>query len=166
MSSPRTARIDIRSHRLAEAAEIQDTEAGRFFVLPEPPPVRSILAVREGDELEAFEVTRVVEVESQGQARGAFARIIDMSELDKSIAEVGTEHLSALAENDLDTQGGSDQPQMAVPAPVVHPEASEQIDVGNLPDMGELSANDSSEANPTDEGARKGKRRKGRKRRE
>lgn len=182
-NAARHVRVDIRHVEIAEAAPCEESEAGVFITLDDPPPVRSILAVREGNDApRAFEVTAVVEVAPEGGARGFHGRFIESDALAR-YERVGTEHLSDGEPEETDEAGGEhtiddddDGPgtHMAMPAPVVDPDESEPIDI----DEARASAADDhgheveepeasgEEGNGGDDGeARKGKRRRGRKRR-
>src|SRR5688572_32975883 len=92
----REVRVDIRHDTLATAAQLEASADGEVFVaLDDPPPVRTILAIHEGDEgPHALEVTRVVETDAGGLRRGAFGRFRD-ADLLRGLDGVGTEHLAA-----------------------------------------------------------------------
>jgi hypothetical protein len=188
MSSTATeVRVEIRGVQLAEAVAFEASDTGVFIPLDDPPPVRSILAIFEGDEApRAFEVTSVVEVPAEGGARGLIGRFVEPDALAR-FARVGTEHLAdgeapSGPEGAEERDGANDEApgiQMAMPAPVVvDSEESEAIDV-DAPDSTSAetrqaeSEGASAEAEPdpdadtsdNGEGERKGKRRRGRKRR-
>ncbi len=178
----REVRVDIRHHTLATAAPLEASADGEVFVaLDDPPPVRTILAIHDGDEgPHALEVTRVVETDADGARRGAYGRFRD-ADLLRGLDVVGTEHLDAgpaVASEDTAHTG-----YLAVPAPVVDPDPSDRIDVSELrqleegdgeddddasaldgPTNGE-PARDHAPADPVDDGGSRGKRRRGRKRR-
>jgi hypothetical protein len=177
----REVRVDIRHHTLATAAPLEASKDGEVFVaLDDPPPVRTILAIHDGDEgPHALEVTRVVETDADGLRRGAFGRFRD-ADLLRGLDAVGTEHLAAgpaAASEDSDHAG-----YLAVPAPVVDPDPSDRIDVSELRqleerggDEGSDDDSDDDDPSPADstgsgngeatESGRRGKRRRGRKRR-
>jgi hypothetical protein len=182
----RKVRIDIRGVQLAEAAPCEDTDSGVFVTLDDPPPVRSILAVFDGDESpRAFEVTAVVEVPPEGGERGVLGRFLESDALAR-YERVGTEHLSEgepeseqREDGDEDEAGDEDGSgiQMAMPAPVmVDSDESEAIqtdddetgaaETADRDDDASPDANEEEDATSDEaDGARKGKRRRGRKRR-
>lgn len=165
-------RVEIRSHQLAAAAQIAEAEGGVFVPLAEPPPVRTVLRLtEEGKELQALEVTRVIEVEgSEGRTPGVIGRYVGLDELARS-EQVGTEQL----EGGVATVGEDGAATMAVPAPVVDPDPSNAIDLDEVKRLeAEASAPDDAandqvgeESGETDDGngGNKKKRRRGRKRR-
>jgi hypothetical protein len=190
-------RVDIRHVQLAEAASCEPASNGLFVAMDDPPPVRSILAVSDGDGApRAFEVTAVVEVAPEGGVRGFHGRFIESDALAR-FERVGTEHLSdgepegdATDGEHADADDAGLGTQMAMPAPVVDPDESEPIDLGeeqpseaenasadesdtvdgdpaaaDEPNTeGEAGGEDGSENGSDDGGGRKGKRRRGRKR--
>jgi hypothetical protein len=130
-------RVEIRGVQLAEVASCEESEAGVFIALDDPPPVRSILAIAEGAQApRAFEVTGVVEVPPDGGVRGFVGRFIESDALAR-YARVGTEHLAdgepEAAPHADGEQTDDDEDvgiQMAMPAPVmVDHDESEPIDV-------------------------------------
>lgn len=165
-------RVEIRSHQLAAAAEIAEADGGVFVPLAEPPPVRTVLRLtEEGKELQALEVTRVVEVHgNDGRASGVVGRYVGLDELARS-ERVGTEHL----EGGVAAVGEDGAAAMAVPAPVVDPDPSSAIDLEEVQRLeaeaqsSDAAANEQTESAPeesagSEDGSRK-KRRRGRKKR-
>lgn len=145
----RTVHVELRHLTLSESAELHEFEDAPFIALDDPPPVRTIIAVRDADaqgERRAFEVLRVVEVDEAerssgsgsglGPGRGVYGQWLEPEAL-RRFERVGTEHLSdgevVDAEEEPapeeDAPDSDDGVQMAVPAPVVDPDDSEPIDV-------------------------------------
>jgi hypothetical protein len=182
----REVRVDIRHHTLAAAAPLRESADGEVFVaLDDPPPVRTILAIHDGDEgPHALEVTRVIETDSDASSRGVFGRFRD-AELLRGLDAVGTEHLAtgeqapAASGEDAEHAG-----YLAMPAPVVDPDPSDRIDVNELRQLEEGGGDEASEEDeegesdgdvspaasasgdqPIDGSPPQGRRRRGRKRR-
>ena len=175
----REVRVDIRHHTLASAARLQESRDGEVFIaLDDPPPVRTILAIHEGnDGPHALEVTRVVETDSDASRRGAYGRFRD-ADLLRGLDAVGTEHLAA-GEQPSSSDDGEHSGYLAMPAPVVDPDPSDRIDVNELRQLEENSDDGDDDESESDDEApsesapdlsaeespKKGKRRRGRKRR-
>jgi hypothetical protein len=170
----REVRVDIRHHTLATAAQLQESADGEVFVaLDDPPPVRTILAIHDGESgPHALEVTRVVEADSDAVRRGVYGRFRD-ADLLRGLDAVGTEHLEA---GEQPSQGTVDDAGetglLAVPAPVVDPDPSDRIDVSELRQLEEHGGEDArdddgAEASPEpiDGSPPRGRRRRGRKQR-
>ncbi|MEM9456116.1 MAG: hypothetical protein AAGF11_18180 [Myxococcota bacterium] len=115
-------------------------EVGVFVAIDEPPPVRTVLAVVQGDERRALEVTSVVEVAERDEhgTRGFYGRWVDEEALGRA-GQVGTEHLDdgtpvvqpVMPEHSVQ-MNVSDAPGMAMPAPVLIVEDDTGvINVGN-----------------------------------
>lgn len=126
-------RLHYRRVPLAEPPAVKTVADGVFVALSAPPPVRTVLRLEHADgTVQAIEVTRVVEVEGEGDRgqRGFYARIVAGDVLAAS-DRVGSEHLSAPQSPDRggpgneDQSTGEDDPSdaghfaMAMPAPVV-----------------------------------------------
>jgi hypothetical protein len=172
----REVRVDIRHHTLHSAAPLQESKDGEVFIaLDDPPPVRTILAIHDGNEgPHALEVTRVVETDTETSRRGAYGRFRD-ADLLRGLEAVGTEHLAA-GEQPTPSDDG-DHTGYAMPAPVVDPDPSDRIDVNELQKLEErggdngddddASDDDASPADsaPDGESPRRTRRRRGRKRR-
>ncbi|MCX4245996.1 hypothetical protein [Paraliomyxa miuraensis] len=138
--------LEIRNVRLAEQATLQPTnlgpspsgadEEGVFVALDDPPPVRTVLTVIEGEQRRALEVVWVVEVPERNAARGFHGRWVG-DEVRQRAAKVGTEHLEdgtpvvqpVVPDNSL-SMDVSDA-VMAMPAPVmIHDDDTGTVDEG------------------------------------
>jgi len=132
--SETVVRVDLRQASLSETARLRAHDGPGdllFLAIDNPPPVRSLLSLRDGDQRKAFEVVRVVEVVDEDEsARGCYGREIPVERLDEQ-AKVGSEHL----EPDI-TSGGR------VPAPVVIMNTSEMM-LGEAGEDAERYADDS-----------------------
>jgi hypothetical protein len=191
MASIQEVSVHYRHVELQSGAKLQETDDGGLFLeLAEPPPVRTVLELRDlsGDSRgRAYEITAVVEVESAGVTRGCRLRRIDDAALQSR--PVGSERLA-------DASGGPSSPtgampaakssrsedgeerwsdeygaHMAVPAPVVDPDGGDEAEGGTAIAGGDEESNeeggdDDAAATSTDSGEspRSGKRRRGRKR--
>lgn len=135
-------RLHYRHVPLAEPPTVKTVADGVFVALSAPPPVRTVLRLEHADgTVQAIEVTRVVEVEGEGDRgqRGFYARIVAGDVLAAS-DRVGSEHLSSPQSPDRagpgseDQSTGEDDPSdagnfaMAMPAPVVVDEDDEDDD--------------------------------------
>lgn len=106
--SETVVRVELRQATLTESARLREAGDRMFLALENPPPVRSLLRLRAGEELSAFEVARVVEVVDEAEpARGCYGRMIELDRLAEQ-QKVGSEHLEPGA------RGGG-----GVPSPVV-----------------------------------------------
>jgi hypothetical protein len=123
-----TVSLQIRQVTVNEAAELTALDGDDVFVATDdPPPVRTIVACREGDggEVQALEVVRVVEVPESDErgTRGFYARTTHAQALGAHWV-VGTENFS----------GGHGPPpglsssSLGAPAPVMDPDDSMPID--------------------------------------
>jgi hypothetical protein len=151
-SDVREVRVDIRHHMLAASAQLSEGDDGTVHLaLEHPPPVRSVLSVHTDEGAHAFEVTRAVEVESEGVRPGVYGRFVGHEALDV-LDKVGTEHLEAGEaasdhEDDPDHSG-----YLAMPAPVVDPDPSDRIDVDEVRRLEDTEAEAASETEqPTDD---------------
>lgn len=133
MDGPMTdaaAILEVRHVRLAEQATLRpaslgDGEEGVFVALDDPPPVRTVLAVVEGDRRRALEVAWVVEVAERDEMRGFYGRWLADEALGRAV-KVGTEHLEdgtpvvqPVVYDHSSMIDVSDAPVMAMPAPVM-----------------------------------------------
>jgi len=106
--SETVVRVELRQATLTESARLREAGDRMFLALENPPPVRSLLRLRAGDELSAFEVARVIEVVDETEpARGCYGHTIPLERLVEQ-QKVGSEHLEPGA------RGGA-----GVPSPVV-----------------------------------------------
>jgi hypothetical protein len=132
--SETVVRVDLRQASLSETARLRAHDGPGdllFLAIDNPPPVRSLLSLRDGDQRKAFEVVRVVEVVDEDEsARGCYGREIPVERLDEQ-AKVGSEHL----EPGITSGGG-------VPAPVVIMNTSEMM-LGEAGEDAERYAHDS-----------------------
>ncbi len=125
--------LELRHFVLAERAPLRpasvgEGEQGVFIALDEPPPVRTVLTVVDGDERRPLSVVRVVEVPDQdgeNNTRGLVGRWIDAQALEAA-QKVGAEHLEdgtpvvqPVIRDHSVAMDVSDAPAMAMPAPVV-----------------------------------------------
>lgn len=160
-------RLHYRRVPLAEPPTVKTVADGVFVALSAPPPVRTVLRLEHADgTVQAIEVTRVVEVEGEGDRgqRGFYARIVAGDVLAAS-DRVGSEHLSAPQSPDRGGPGSEDQSTgeddrsdaghvaMAMPAPVVVDEDDDDDDA---------SASDEESASSDSEGEDASSSRKGR----
>lgn len=148
MTDP-TASLEVRHVHLAEQVTLSpanlgdgpsEASQGVFVAFAEPPPVRTILTVVEGDSRRALEVVRVVEVAGRDERkiRGFYARFCADEALERA-ARVGTEHMEdgtpqvqPVMPDHSAALPISDAPPMAVPAPVmINDDDTGMIDVGN-----------------------------------
>ena len=118
--------LELRHSVLADAATVSPTplseeEEGVFVAIDDPPPVRTVLTVVQGQERRPLEVTSVVEVADRDErgTRGFYGRWVDADKLENA-AKVGTEHL----------EDGT-----PVVQPVV-PDHSVSMDVSDAPALG------------------------------
>lgn len=151
-----SAILEVRHVRLADEATLSpaplaEGEDGVFVALAEPPPVRTVLSVVQGDQRRALEVARVVEVATRDEhgTRGFYGRWVEGDALERA-AKVGTEHLEdgtpvvqPVSRDDNAPIVASDAPVMAVPAPVM-----------SVDDTGVISVDDREDADEVDENAR------------
>lgn len=131
MTEP-AAILEVRHTRLAEQATLSpaslaEGEEGVFIAHDEPPPVRTVLAVVEGDSRRVLEVVRVVEVADRDDrgTRGFYGRWVGDEALERA-SKVGTEHLEdgtpvvqPVAPDDSAALRMSDAPVMGMAAPVM-----------------------------------------------
>jgi hypothetical protein len=130
--------LEVRHVRLAEQATLRPAslgtaspepetvgEEGVFVALDDPPPVRTVLAVVEGDRRRALEVVWVVEVAERDEIRGFYGRWVADEALSRAV-KVGTEHLEdgtpvvqPVVYDHSSMIEVSDAPVMAMPAPVM-----------------------------------------------
>jgi hypothetical protein len=123
--------LEVRHVRLAEQATLRPAslgdggEEGVFVALDDPPPVRTVLAVVEGDRRRALEVVWVVEVAERDETRGFYGRWVADEALGRAM-KVGTEHLEdgtpvvqPVVYDHSSMIDVSDAPVMAMPAPVM-----------------------------------------------
>jgi hypothetical protein len=102
-------RVELRQATLTESARLREAGDRMFLALENPPPVRSLLRLRAGEELSAFEVARVIEVVDETEpARGCYGQRVSLDRLVEQ-DKVGSEHL----EPGLRSGGGG------IPSPVV-----------------------------------------------
>jgi len=129
--SESAATLELRHSTLADAAPVSpaplaDGTEGVFVAIDDPPPVRTVLTVVQGDQRRPLEVTAVVEVidRSAQTTRGFFGRWVDAEALERA-GKMGTEHLEdgtpVVQKVDPSvSDDGSDAPAaMAMPAPVM-----------------------------------------------
>jgi len=191
--------VHYRHVELQSGVELRETDdGGLFLALAEPPPVRTVLELRDARGGSAYEITAVIEVESAGVSRGCRVRRIDDAALQSR--PVGSERLAdasggpssgtgampaARPRSDDGEERWSDDygAQMAVPAPVVDPDASDDTGEtsasfsgggsggsgGDDEDASDEGGDDDTSATSTDSGnagesPRQGKKRRGRKR--
>ncbi len=128
-------RVDLRQATLSENARLREAGDQLFLAIENPPPVRSLLRLIEGDEAKAFEVARVIEVVDETEpARGCYGRHVEFERLAEQ-DKVGSEHL------EVGISGGG-----GVPAPVVIMNTSEMM-IGEAGEAGEdAAAGEASEA--------------------
>jgi len=152
MTDP-TASLEVRHVHLAEQVTLSPASLGEgsgegpdeanegvFVAFAEPPPVRTILTVVEGDSRRMLEVIRVVEVAERDErkVRGFYARFAEGQALEHA-SRVGTEHLEdgtpqvqPVIPDHSAALPISDAPPMAVPAPVmITDDDTGVIDVGD-----------------------------------
>lgn len=95
MASQTQVRVDLRSVSLSASAQLAELPDGSFFLeLDEPPPVRTLLSVREDDgEARVFEVRHVIEIAEAGPtgAIGCQGQFVEAERLEKQRG-VGSEH--------------------------------------------------------------------------
>lgn len=129
MTDP-AVKLEVRHIRLADSATLQPAKAdegdeGVFVALAEPPPVRTVLTVVDGETRRALEVTRVVEIGDRDERgeRGFYARWVEGEAIERA-TKVGTEHLEdgtpqvqPVSQDNSAAINLSDS--MAMPAPVV-----------------------------------------------
>ncbi len=119
-------RVALRHTTLVEAAVLQPADDDSHFIATAaPPPTHSILTLHHGDETQYFLVDRAIEVEASGQERGIYGRLTD-AEAHTEASKLGTEHLED-GEMIVDEDGAA--PKMAMPAPVVDPDPTEEVDL-------------------------------------
>jgi hypothetical protein len=192
MASIQQVSVHYRHVELQSGAQLQETDdGGLFLALAEPPPVRTVLELRETTAAggggnargHAYEITGVVEVESPGGARGCRLRRVDDEALKSRT--VGSERLAdasggrasptgampAARSNAEDGEDWSDEygAHMAVPAPVVDPDggddSGETTESSDTTEPGGDDGDEDAAASSTDSGeSRPGKKRRGRKR--
>lgn len=124
--------LELRHSRVAEhvtlsTAALSDDQEGVFVAIDEPPPVRTVLTVVQGDERRALQVVSVVEVAERDErgTHGFYGRWVDEDALERA-SKVGTEHLEdgtpvvqpVIRDNSV-VMDVSDAPAMAMPAPVL-----------------------------------------------
>ena len=125
--SESVVRVDLRQATLSESARLRENEDAVFIALDNPPPVRSLLRVIEGESARAFEVGRVIEVINDDEAqRGCYGSFIELERLEEQ-ARVGSEHLEPGANNS------------GVPAPVVIMNTAEMM-LGEVGEQAEAQA--------------------------
>ncbi len=129
------AALELRHVRLAEhitlrPAPLGDGQEGVFVALDDSPPVRTVLAVVEGEQRRALEVAWVVEVAERDEhgapaTRGFYGRWVSSDALERA-ARVGTEHLedgTPVVQPVIPDHSAvidlSDTPGLAMPAPVL-----------------------------------------------
>jgi hypothetical protein len=95
MANQTQVRVDLRSISLSAAAQLAELPDGSFFIaLDEPPPVRTVLSVREeGGEARAFEVSHVIEISEASPigVTGCQGRFVEAKRLERQ-RDVGSEH--------------------------------------------------------------------------
>ena len=135
-------RVDLRQATLSENARISEAGELMFLALENPPPVRCLLRITEGEEeAKVFEVARVIEVVDDIEpARGCYGRYVDLERLEEQ-TKVGSEHL------EVGISGGG-----GVPAPVLIMNTSEMMigEDGELPPV-DLSVAGEGESGEADE---------------
>ena len=133
MTEP-AAILEVRHVQLSEQATLSpatlaEGEDGVFIALDEPLPIRTVLAVIEGDRRRALEVVRIVEVADRDERgrRGLYGRWVDDDALVRA-ARVGTEHLEdgtpvvqPVARDDSAELSMSDAPMMTTFFPATSP---------------------------------------------
>ncbi len=174
MAENRTARVDLRHHTLAEAAEYVSgpgpNGSDGFIALAQPPPVGSVVHVHPDGR--ALAVTQVTESAEGSPGPGIYVRDATAEDLERH-DRIGTEHMAPSSVDPSAGDAGSDPTlpedatsadvSHAVPAPVTEPEPSEPISVDkDQPSIQGTLASTPDETEPN-RGSR-GKRRKGRRR--
>ncbi len=87
-----SVRVDLREATLSESASLSEGDPA-FINLDNPPPVRSLLRIGEGEGVRVFEVSRVVEVIDESEPkRGCYGSFVDAARLGEQ-DRVGSEHL-------------------------------------------------------------------------
>jgi hypothetical protein len=122
-----SARLLLRHVTVSEAVDPSQFGGGSVFVASDdPPPVRTVLRLVDGDaDPRAVEVTKVIEVpESNEGVRGFYVQEVDAEKLELH-GKVGTEHLESGETPALQEASGM---QFGAPAPVMDPDDSIQID--------------------------------------
>jgi hypothetical protein len=176
MASQTQVRVDLRSISLSPSAQLAELPDGSFFVaLDEPPPVRTVLSVREEDgEARAFEVSHVLEIGEAGPtgARGCQGRFVEAERLEQQHG-VGSEHLTPgephsspdAAESDdaLSAETKSAPPEVEAPydataapeaaQPSPAEPAAEAIETPSAADSAAETAQEPGEEPPADAGA-------------
>ncbi|PRQ04475.1 hypothetical protein ENSA5_07060 [Enhygromyxa salina] len=91
--SETAVRVDLRQATLSESAQLREADDSVFLSLDQPPPVRSLLRISDGDRQRAFEVGRVIEVVGDGEPeRGCYGAFVELERLEDQV-KVGSEHL-------------------------------------------------------------------------
>lgn len=186
MGSVHEVSVHYRHIELHPAATLRDADGGELFLeLAEPPPVRTVLELRDRASVRAFEVTAVVEVDAPGTARGCRVREVDAAQLRDR--KVGSERLADASAGSA-SSGAAPTPahassgeageeswsddygaHMAVPAPVIDPDGSDEseaidVNAADTDDADDASASESGETTDSAESSRPGKKRRGRRR--
>jgi hypothetical protein len=183
--------VHYRHVELQSVATLRTNGDGELFLeLAEPPPVRTVLELRAGAKRQAYEITAVVEVETAGAGhRDAFARGCRVREVDSALLKsraVGSERLADAAAGTAPgatpspaararTDSGDDEQwseeygvQMAVPAPVVDPDGSDDSSESEIGSNGDDADDDGNNGSAADSDASRsagsGKKRRGRRR--
>ncbi len=118
-------RVALRHTTLLDSAALVDRGDDQFFIATAaPPPTNSILTLDGEGERQFFLVDKVIEVEADDQPRGVLGKLTD-AQAHKEASKLGTEHLE-------DGKAPVDEPApaMAMPAPVVDPDPTEEVDLG------------------------------------
>ncbi|MEM6291575.1 MAG: hypothetical protein AAGA54_09930 [Myxococcota bacterium] len=117
-------RVALRHTTLVESATLEPRADDRYFIsTAAPPPTHSILTLHDADETRYFLVDQVIEVKNDDSEPGIVGKLTD-AQAHEEASQLGTEHLE-----DGEMVGGDDvAPQMAMPAPVVDPDPSEDVD--------------------------------------
>lgn len=119
-------RVALRHTTLVETAPLVPRPGDTYFIATTaPPPTNSILTLHDGEDIRYFVVDAVVEVDGEDRERGILGKLTDEAAHEEA-SKLGTEHL----EDGTLIGGGDVAPQMAMPAPVVDPDPSGEVDVG------------------------------------
>lgn len=185
MASESEVSVHYRHVELQSVATLRTDGDGELFLeLGEPPPVRTVLELRSGGTGRAYEITAVVEVEAGGATRGCRLREVDATVLKSRT--VGSERLADAAAGTAPSSaapagartradaGGEERwsdeygVQMAVPAPVVDPDGSDDSTEAEIGTNGDDADDDGSSGSAADSDASRsaggGKKRRGRRR--
>jgi len=139
MASQTQVRVDLRSISLSASAQLAELPDGSFFIaLDEPPPVRTVLSVREEDgEARAFEVGHVIEIgeASPTGATGCQGRFVAAERLERQRG-VGSEHHVPGEPHHRPDDDGSDD-EVGAETRTAPPDVQAPYDTSPTPEGGE-----------------------------